>query len=169
MGFHVLMHEYRGYNRSVGTPSQDGITQDALLFLERALKRSDVDPANVVFHGFSLGGGVACSVARTVPPRVLVLQSTFTGVNHIAKSMGMLPWLVKDPYDSLDFVRTFEGPLLVVHGKKDTLLPFKFGEILAKEAPNARLLSHQGEHNTHPDAHVMWNAINQLLTQGTLP
>lgn len=169
MGYHVLLPEYRGYNRAAGAPSEEAITQDALVFLSRALERPDVDADDLVFHGFSLGGGVACSVARARAPKKLILQSTFTGVNHIAQAMGMLPWLVKDPYDSLDFVGTFEGPLLVVHGIQDELLTFKFGQLLAQAAPRAHLLPHDGTHNTHPEAHRMWAAIRRLLDQGKLP
>lgn len=160
-GFHVLVPEYRGYGRAAGSPSQAGIVEDAAMFLSRALERPDVEPAKVIFHGYSLGGGVACALSRRHAPAAMILQSTFTGIEHIAKKMLMPPFLVKDPYDNLEAVRQYQAPLLVIHGRQDNVLPFEFGQQLAAAAPNAQFFEHQGDHVSVSDPAQLWAQIRQ--------
>lgn len=158
-GFHVLVPEYRGYARSGGQPTKEGIVEDVAHFLARALEREDVDQARVIFHGYSLGGGVACAVASVYQPQAMVLRSTFTGIKNIARGMGMPSFLVKDDYDNIGFVRGFDRPLLVIHGRNDPLLPFTFGQQLVSAAPYATLWAHEGDHVSVPDSAQMWAQI----------
>ncbi|MEM6855867.1 MAG: alpha/beta fold hydrolase, partial [Planctomycetota bacterium] len=58
-GYTVLLPEYRGYGRSAGRPSQAKIVDDATYFYDRLAARPEVDADRIVFHGRSLGGGVA--------------------------------------------------------------------------------------------------------------
>lgn len=158
-GFHVLVPEYRGYARSGGQPTKVGIVEDVTHFLKLALAREDVDQGRVIFHGYSLGGGVACAVAAHHRPQAMILRSTFTGIKEIARGMGMPAFLVKDDYDNIGFVRGFDRPLLVIHGQNDPLLPFVFGEQLSQAAPDATLWAHQGDHVSVPDVELMWAQI----------
>ena len=163
LGLHVLVPEYRGYARSGGQPSEQGIVSDAQVFLERALARQDVDAAKVLFHGYSLGAGVACALARRRPPAAMILRSTFTGIKHIARGMGMPPLLAKDHYENLGFVRAFARPLLIIHGRQDTLLPVAFGQQLAQASPQAILWEHDGDHVSVPDPAAMWAQIERFM------
>src|SRR5690606_26574574 len=110
---------YRGYGRSDGTPTQDGITRDFIAFYDLIAQRPDVDPIRIVFHGRSLGGGAVAALAQHRTPRAMVLESTFTGVPAMAKRFLVPPFLVRDKFDTMGTLRHYEGPSLILHGEHD--------------------------------------------------
>jgi fermentation-respiration switch protein FrsA (DUF1100 family) len=168
-GFNVLLPEYRGYGRSAGRPSQKGIVHDSLAFLDRALARPEVDPARLVFHGRSLGGGVACALAAVRPPTALVLQSTFSSLALMAwQSMRVPRLLVLDPFDNAGVVSRLDVPLLVVHGRHDEVIPYAQGQALAAAAPKGRLLTLECGHNDLPMDSVFWQEVLGFLDENGL-
>ena len=164
LGISVLLPEYRGHGRSDGKPSQGAITEDTLWFLAQALDRPDVDGDRVLFHGRSLGGGVVCAVAREHHPAALLLESTFTGVRRRAQEMfGPLAWLVRNPFDSQAWVRGYDGPVLVIHGEQDDVIPYAHGQALAQVAPRGRLVTRQAHHADLPRDANYWDEVRELL------
>ncbi len=79
-----------------------------------------------------------------------MLQSTFTSVADFAKWYLIPAALVRDPFDNLAFLRSFAGPVLLVHGKKDRVIPHVNSEQLANAAIDAQLLSLECGHNDCP-------------------
>jgi len=166
LGISVLLPEYRGHGRSDGRPSQGAITEDLSVFLHQAKVRPEVDADRVLFHGRSLGGGAVCSVARTYPPDALLLESTFTGVRRRAWEIaGPLGWLVRNALDSQGWVEGFAGPVLVIHGERDEVIPHRHGAILAASAPHGRLVTRQAGHNDLPRDDAYWAEIRTLLDE----
>lgn len=164
MGVGVLIPEFRGYGRSDGSPSQDGITEDLVRFIDELVARGEVDPDRLVLHGRSLGGGVVCSVARKRRAAALVLNSTFTSVRDMAWGFGFPGFLVRDPFDNLDFLTGYEGPVLIQHGTRDSLIPFTHGQALHEAACNSRLVTYDADHNDVPyDSPRFWAAIRDFL------
>ena len=167
-GMSVLLAEYRGYGRSAGDPSQAEIVGDYVRFYDLALERSDVDPQRVVFHGRSLGGGVVCGLARERSPAALILQSTFTSVADAS------PWwawsaLSLDPFDNLACVSELDAPLLVIHGREDTLIPVSHAERLHAAADDATLVLYDAGHNDLPPSNTAyWADIDAFLSASGL-
>ncbi len=166
MGVSVLLPEFRGHGRSDGRPSQRAITEDFRVFLDRALVKPEVDADRVLFHGRSLGGGVVCAVARHDRPRALLLESTFTGARRMGREMfGPLALLSRNPFDSQSFVEGFEGPVLVIHGEHDEVIPYRNGVTLAQAAPRGRLVTRQAHHNDLPRDDSYWTEVRALLQE----
>ena len=149
-GISVLAVEYRGYGRSSGNPSQEQITADFAAAYDRLIARPEVDASRIVFHGRSLGGGIVCSLGRIRRPAGLILQSSFTGLAPFARRMAVPSFLLRDPMKSADFVQTFEGPVLVLHGVDDEVVPFSHGVTLADAAANGVLRRYPTGHNNFP-------------------
>jgi len=163
MGVHVLMGEYRGYGRSTGTPSERGIVADFEGFLATVLKRPEVDGDRVVYHGRSLGGGVVCSLARRRAPAALILQSTFVSIAQMARRYFLPGFLVRDPFDNIGYVASTDIPILIIHGTRDTMIPFAQAERLKESATNARLVSYACDHNDcPPDSTVYWRDVSSF-------
>lgn len=133
-GYHLLLVEYPGYVRSGGAPSQESLSAAAVAAYDRAVARDDVDGERVVAWGRSLGGGVACALAAERPIAALMLHSTFTSIRPFAAGLGLPGVLVRDPFDNLAVVSSFEGPVQVWHGNEDRTVPMAHGAALAEAA-----------------------------------
>jgi hypothetical protein len=170
-GVSVLIPEFRGYGRSAGSPSQAAITDDFVRFYDLLAAREEVDVRRIVFHGRSLGGGVACALAARRRPAALVLASTFTGVAALAARLGVPRFMVRDPFDNLGFLTGHEGPVLLLHGRHDSVVPFRHAEALRAAAKQARLVPVDSDHNDFPwESPLVWREIFGLLERtGVLP
>ncbi|XP_060548544.1 lysophosphatidylserine lipase ABHD12 isoform X2 [Pantherophis guttatus] len=89
LGYHVVTFDYRGWGDSIGTPSESGMTYDALHVFDWIKARSGDNP--VYIWGHSLGTGVATNLVRRLceretPPDALILESPFTNIREEAKS-----------------------------------------------------------------------------------
>lgn len=165
LGFHVLLPEYRSYGRSGGRPSEAAIVGDFVAFHDLVVERPEVD--GVILHGRSLGGGVVCGLARQRPARALILESTFTSMVDML-AMWMVPsFLVTDRFDNLGVVAAFKGPVLVMHGKRDSIVPYSHGVRLADSAKHGRLITFDTDHNDLPDRVPYWGEIAAFLGRFT--
>lgn len=150
LGCAVLLPEYRGYGRSGGTPSQAALREDTLAFLQIALQRPDVDPAAVIFHGRSIGTGVALDVALRRAPAALVLDSTIGSVAEFAAGFGLPAMLVRHPFRNDLAVPRLNVPMLFLHGRDDVLAPPRRARELAASAKKGTFVELAGDHNTVP-------------------
>jgi fermentation-respiration switch protein FrsA (DUF1100 family) len=134
-GFGVLALEYRGYGGSTGAPSEAGLTRDAEAAYSTALE--DVASERIAVLGESLGSGLAVKLAARHPVGAVVLDSPYTSIAEVAASkFWMFPfrWLIRDVYDSLARIADVKAPLLIVHGTRDPVVPFRFGQKLFERA-----------------------------------
>ncbi len=164
LGISVLLPEYRGYGRSAGWPSARTIVDDFRWFLERVGGRADVDIDRLILHGRSIGGGVVCRMARHVEPNAMVLWSTFTSVDDVAKRFGVPRILVPDHFDNEAALRDVRAPTFIVHGKDDLLIPVAHARRLVAAAHNAELHLYTAGHNDcPPPGSDHWRALARFL------
>ena len=150
-GISVLLAEYPGYGRSSGSPARASIQQALASAYDWALAQPQIDPRRVVGHGRSLGGGAICELARVRPLAALVLESTFTSIRDVATdTVGVPGFLVFNEFDNLDFVRGYEGPVLVLHGEQDQSIPVAHARRLAATAADSELEIAACGHNDCP-------------------
>ena len=164
-GVGVLLVEYPGYGRSEGQPSQSSITEVMLAAYDWALSRKDVDPARIIPYGRSLGGGAGAilSLHRFVP--ALILESAFSSVSAFASGFGAPAFLVRDQFDTVAAVRKFQGPILVLHGDRDDIVPPDHGRAIAAAASRATLKFMSCGHNDCPRP---WREIRDFLFRNRL-
>lgn len=150
MGYGVLLIDYRGYGRSSGTPSEAGTHADARAAW-RWLEERGFAAGDIVLMGESLGGAVAAQLAAVTRPRALLLISSFTSVNDLgAELYPWLPvrWISRFRYDTLQGVRDYRGPVLIVHSRDDEIVPFRHAQrLLAAAGLRGQLLELRGGHN----------------------
>jgi len=149
-GVGVYLVEFPGYGRSEGHPSQESITETFVAAYDRLLTRPDVDPARIVFVGRSVGGGAVCALIPHRRPAALVLMSTFTSARAMAGRYLVPGFLVQDPFDNLSEVAAFDGPVLILHGIRDDIIPYAHGQALARASRQGRLISQECAHNDCP-------------------
>jgi uncharacterized protein len=176
-GFHVLAVEYRGWGESsVLLPSEASINADAAAAWDELVRRQP-DPHKRVIFGHSLGGGVAVELASRKHVgsdyAALILESTFTRLPDVAKSVGVLGWVVSwfatQQFDSVDKIAGIDAPILMMHGTADKTVPFVLGRALYEHAPaGTRWVSfeggsHSGLDREQPDLYR--DSVRQVIAQ----
>lgn len=148
----LMVFDYRGYGRSEGEPTVDGVLADAAAARTKLATLVGCPEEKLVLWGRSLGGAVVIQLAAAKPPAGLILESTFSSFREVADlHQPALSWLV--PRDRLNSIETIGGvkcPLLQTHGTADSLIPLAMGERLHAAAGSSakRLLVREGgEHN----------------------
>ena len=164
-GMAVLLLEYPGYGRSDGSPSEASIGEAVLAAYDWAQQQPHLDKSRVIPYGRSLGGGAATIVAarRAVP--ALILESSFSSVAAFAAGFGAPRFLVRDPFDSVAVVKAFTGPILILHGDRDDIVPPHHARVLAEAAGNATLKFLPCGHNDCPRP---WAEIQDFLDRHAL-
>jgi hypothetical protein len=151
LGYSVLIFDYRGYGRSTGYPSEEGLYQDARTAWAHLTRERGLAPGRIVLFGESLGGAVAARLAAEERPGALVLSSVFASAREFAADIyPWLPtrWLVRMNYDSRAALASVHCPVLVAHSPDDEIIPFSHGKKLFEAAPEPRVfLQLAGGHN----------------------
>ena len=164
LGVAVMMVEYPGYGRSAGTPSEQSISNTFVAAYDLLVSRKDVDSARIIFVGRSLGGGAVCALARLRPSAALILMSTFTSAKSFAKKFLVPPFMVRDPFDNLTVVKNYPNPILIVHGKHDTIIPYSHGKALHQAAQKGEMITYIAGHNDcPPDWDAFWKDVERFL------
>jgi len=175
-GFNVLAVEYRGYGASahVGAASEDGLFHDAegaLAWLTDSLK---VPRSRIVAYGWSLGSGPATRLAASAGLGALVTEGAFTSLPDVGA--GMYPWvpvrwIMRTRFDNASRARELRAPWLVLHGQRDSEIPFAHGRALAAMAPGARLVPLAADHDDGvlADPAVALDALRRLAASVAPP
>lgn len=151
----VFAFDYRGYGRSDGSPNEAGILADAQAAREWFQDELQVSSSEVILMGRSLGGAVAIDLAAVHPPRALIVESTFTSLPDVAARLywwAPVRWLMRSQFNSLDKIRGFEGPLMISHGARDTLIPISHGRTLFAAAASSEKEFLEYPEDGHNDA-----------------
>jgi fermentation-respiration switch protein FrsA (DUF1100 family) len=166
----ALVFDYRGYGRSEGVPTVQGILDDARAARAFLARRAGVKESEVVLMGRSLGGAVAVQLAAGARARGLVLESTFSSYREVAAyHYPRLAWLVPaDKLDAVTQIARYRGPLLQSHGDADQTVPFALGRKLFEAAnePRSFVRIPGGDHNDPPPAEY-YRQLDRFLS--TLP
>ena len=151
-GVTVAALDYRGYGRSTGRPSEQGIYRDTDAWLE--LLRSERRDARrpVIYWGRSLGGAAAAYATTVARPDGVILESTFPSVFSLLRRdpvMSVLSRMSSYRFPTAEMIRPYRGPTLVIHGDRDEVVPYRLGvELFDGIGGDKRLLTVPGgSHN----------------------
>ncbi|CAM9570354.1 unnamed protein product, partial [Discosporangium mesarthrocarpum] len=126
VGCNVFLVDYRGYGKSEGSPTEEGLILDAEASLQalRDDPKSGVDPEKVVVFGRSLGGAVALAAATRFPDLVkaVVVENTFLSISHMVDEVlpvlsGVKGIVLRLRWDNQERVRHLKRPVLFISGK----------------------------------------------------
>ncbi len=150
---------YRGYGGSTGVPSEAGLEQDALAAYDAAMARFGAD--RLVGYGESLGTGVVLRLAASKPLRAVILEAPYMSTAAVAQQIYPyvpVALLMHDQFRSDLAIGKVRGPVLFLHGVRDTVIPYSQGEALfaLASAPKRFVRFPEGNHGN-------------LVSQGAVP
>ena len=134
---HVVAFHYRGYRPSTGSPSASTLLEDAPLVYDRAVEA--VQPEQTVAVGFSIGGGVAASLARDRKLDGLVLVTPFDSLKAVASHL--YPWLPIGPFfqhelNTVEYLDGAQVPVAIIAAERDEIIPLARTAALRPRVPN---------------------------------
>lgn len=132
----VLAFHYRGYRPSGGRPSAEALVEDAPLVFDLAEKRFPGRP--IVAVGFSIGSGVAASLAPRRPLAGLILVTPFDSLSRVAA--GHFRWLpvrqlFRHDLPSAEWLAGSKVPIALIAAERDTLVRPERTESLRRAIP----------------------------------
>ena len=169
-GFSVLAVDYRGYGGSGGKPTEQGVYLDARAATEYYRTHLLRSGTPTVYWGRSLGCSVASHALRVAAPDALILESPFPDVRSLFAGnavMTVLGLFASYRFSTAEHLAGYAGPLLVLHGDADSIIPFRAGQRVYDAATTPRKTfvvlrgaDHNDAHGDHPD---YWPAVNAFI------
>ena len=152
LDLNIIILAWRSFSGNEGEPSEQNLYNDAKKTIDWLNSRG-VKNKNIILYGESLGTGIAVELGQTNQFGGIILESPFTSMTNAAKNI--YPWLpvkylLKDKYDSEKKIKNLQIPILIMHGKKDNIVPFKMGKKLYDLANNPKFF-----YFTENDDHMM--------------
>jgi abhydrolase domain-containing protein 17 len=136
LGANVLAYDYEGYGVSGGAPSEARLYADVDAAYQYLIEQRGISPENVIAYGRSLGGGPSVDLASRRPIGGLVLESAFTSVFRVVTRVPIFPG---DKFPNLSKMDRVRCPVLVMHERRDPVIPFHHGEALFAAARGPKL------------------------------
>lgn len=150
-GAAVLMYDYRGYGKSGGRPSEQGLYRDVLTVTKALIDEKGYASENIFQYGRSIGGAVAAYAATQIEPGGLVLDSAFRNLRTmIGDVYPFVPTaLAKYEFPTESYLARLNGlPVMIMHSPQDEIIRYHHGEELYEAAGEPkRFVQLRGSHN----------------------
>jgi len=169
MGQNVLLVSYRGYSKSSGEPSEEGIYIDGGSAVKYAKEVLGYSLLEITIMGRSLGTTVAIHTAQQTLFKGVILITPLTSGKEMANAMG-LKWInsvAEDSFNSSAKINRLQSPVLIVHGTDDEVIPYSMGASLYERYKGAKTMVtiDKAGHNDLQDIDPKkyWGSINEFL------
>lgn len=183
----VLAFDYRGFGESEGTPSEEGLIEDALScwqWLRQAAEEKKIDGKKVFVFGRSLGGAVTIALCHKlqemgeteVIPQGIILENTFTSISNLVDTLfpyvafeSLKKKFLRLSWKSIDRVQTLKVPILLLSGLRDEIVPACHMRALQASAEQSRICRltsfPEGMHNDtwEKGGRTYWTCQDQFI------
>lgn len=145
-GAAVLMIDYRGLGRSDRAWTTEATMYEDAEAAWQELRWHQSDAGRRFVYGHSLGAAPALELAARYPDvRGVAIEGAPTSMRELLRDSWVaalypVDRLVGDRFDAAAKVRRLNVPLLVIHGKRDPIVPHAMGMELYLRAPGRKSL-----------------------------
>jgi alpha-beta hydrolase superfamily lysophospholipase len=151
-GFDIMLPDYRTYGQSTGKLTEENLYSDALELYKLAKSKYSED--KICVYGRSLGSAMASRVAARTNPGAVILETPFNNLIEVASHLSRIipvKFFLKFNFRNDIHLKQLSSPILIFHGTKDKLVPYKLGLKLyesIKDKPDTHMLTIPGgKHN----------------------
>jgi fermentation-respiration switch protein FrsA (DUF1100 family) len=148
-GYNVLGLDYRGFGKSGGSPTEQGLVLDARAGLAAVCADARTDPDRVLIWAFSLGTAVAAQIAPGAQAALLVLEAPFSSFEDMVEDSSPFgpsaSWVTEVRFDTLSRIGEVTMPVVVAMGAQDSSVPNRMSrEVYQKVSSPKRLVVVEG-------------------------
>jgi fermentation-respiration switch protein FrsA (DUF1100 family) len=158
---------------STGRPSERGFYKDVEALVREAHARATTGP--VVYWGRSLGGAAAGFATRVHRPDRVIVESGFSDVQTLLAAtpvLSLFRFFASYRFQTAAWLRGYDGPVLVMHGDRDSVIPYEQGERLFERllGPRHFFRVAGGDHNDllPPDEGRYWATVDAFIRDGVV-
>lgn len=163
--YEVWMMDYPGYGKSTGKRKEQILYEDALTFYKMAISKVAAD--SIIIYGKSLGTGIAAQLASVRDCKKLILETPYYSMDALAKHYFFFYPVVPMTKYSMPTYQHFEyikAPIIIFHGTKDRVIPYKQAKRLALKKNGTELVTiPKGRHNNLNDFPLFQQKLDTLL------
>lgn len=163
----MIAVEYPSYGLYRPSPeiNENSIKEDADIiynFLRHAIGLSE---KQIIVFGRSIGSGPAVHLASKYEPLMICLFSPFKSVREAAAHLtfNILAKFIKDKFRNIDLMDKVGCPLLIIHGKKDKIVPLSHSEELLNKCASPKKQLTSPDNMSHNDFDMTNDLLNPLL------
>ena len=157
----VLSFDYRGFGLSEGTPTEEGMNEDADAAVQW-LKQRGLTADRLVIYGYSLGSAPATELTahpRTLKPAKLILESPFASAAVMVQDAALLAmpptFFTNLKLNNADKIREVDVPFCWIHGQEDKFL---------SDSTHGRVI-YERYQGPYKEAHVIPGAVHNNVPQ----
>jgi fermentation-respiration switch protein FrsA (DUF1100 family) len=150
-GLNVFIFDYRGYGKSQGGPSENGMYIDTKTAYDYLVNQRKINPEDIIIYGESLGGAAAINLAAKARNRGLIMEGVFSRAVDMARRLYpfLPPFLFSVKFDSLSKIKNIETPKLFIHSVDDGIVPIDLARKLYRAAKGEKyFVEIDGPHTT---------------------
>jgi uncharacterized protein len=147
----ILVVDLPGYGFSDGSATVDGLMRASLRIYDAMAARWPRRDGPIFVYGHSMGTAFAVHVGVHRPGAAVILEAPFTSIqDQVAASKRRLPWYARlfltikidpvltRPRQPIDLIKELTGPLLILHGTADRIIPIEQGRRMFEAAGTTR-------------------------------
>ena len=136
LGYEVVMMDYRGFGKSTGKRTSEGMKRDSQFIYD--IVKEEFTEDKIVLYGRSLGAGFAARLAARNNPRLLILTSPLYSL--LRTIHRYLPFMPAKPFlrynmATFQYLKEVRCPIKIIHGSDDRLVPINTAVDLSEINP----------------------------------
>jgi pimeloyl-ACP methyl ester carboxylesterase len=176
----VFEYEYPGYGHSTGVPTESGVMLNAEAALRHLVHKLEVSPERIIIMGTSLGTCPSLHLAANgiellglnenvsfkglilVTPLLSIVRTRFSD-NRIVQFIWNLMSPLCDTFNTFGHVSKIKCKTLVIHGTRDSVVPYWHGLHISKALRHAELITvPNADHNDVLENYGYYEFINTI-------
>ncbi|RZI46979.1 alpha/beta fold hydrolase [Rickettsiales endosymbiont of Peranema trichophorum] len=168
MGYGFIMPAWRGFGKSEGAPTEEGLYKDARATI-KFIQSQGYQTENIIVVGESLGTGVATKMATEHKFHGVFLISPYTSfydLGHQRYPYLPIHLLMKDNFDNAKNIEQIDVPILLFHGDNDDIIPHHHSlALLDKIKQEKKLILHPGIGHSNYDIDVVFSEMDRFFSK----
>ena len=158
----IYVFDYRGYGKSEGIVTEEGLYEDIKSVWNYLVKNININPKKIILYGHSLGSSIVSYLTAHLAdkhngkskflPSACILEAPFLDICTMASHIHpLLSYCVTVNLNNLKNVKTIKNslkkfPIIIFHSKDDEVIPINHSEILSNTT-GSYLHYIEGTHN----------------------